>query len=388
MRNNIKSKIAVLILMTVVCISACDKMNPEPPVVVGDLENIPYLPQVYTIKKPAHFPQMPIPADNPMTSDGVQLGRRLFYDNILSADGTMSCASCHLPQGSFTDNKPVSVGIDGIAGRRSAMSLLNIGYIRPEIGLFWDGRAKTLEEQALLPVEDPIEMHSTWPNVMEKLKADPTYPTLFRKAFGISSRAQMTKELAAKAIAQFERIIVSSGSSKYDEFLKTRDFMVFDDEELDGYTMFFEAQVETGITNLPDAQCFHCHGALTMTSGNLYFNNGLDAVPTLNNFTDKGLFEVTSKEGDQGKFRSPNLRNIAKSAPYMHDGRFQTLEQVVENYALKGKGVSNEDPLLNQVGLNAINNTLTAYHKSALIKFLHTLTDTQVINNPDLQSPF
>ena len=147
----------------------------------GDLEDIAYDPQTYTIPQPSHFPAIPIPADNPQTGAGVQLDRRLFYDPILSADSTQSCSSCHLPQGSFTDNLAVSKGIDGISGKRSSMSLLNVAYVNNQPGkpgdraynLFWDGRAQSLEEQALLPVEDPIEMHNTWPNVMEKLSKHP-----------------------------------------------------------------------------------------------------------------------------------------------------------------------------------------------------------------------
>jgi cytochrome c peroxidase len=296
----------------------------------------------------------------------------------------MSCATCHLPSGSFTDNKAVSIGIDGIAGRRSSMSLLNIAYATN--GLFWDGRSATLEEQALLPVEDPIELHTTWPEVIEKLKNHPTYPTYFRKAFGINDRKEITKELAARAMAQFERILISSGTSKFDQFLQTEDPDIFDEEELDGYLMYFEEAWRYGL-NLPDAQCFHCHGGVTLT-GNNYFNNGLDAVASLDDFADKGRFEVTGNPSDRGKFRTPTMRNIALTAPYMHDGRFMTLEEVVENYARKGHGVANEDPNIPLVGLNAPDNTLSEAHKRALVKFLHTLTDTTFINNPDIQNPF
>ena len=151
-----------------------------------DLTDIPYEPVDYELVVPCGFPTMEIPADNPLTVDGVQLGRFLFYDPILSADSTMSCASCHLPSGVFTDNLAVSTGIDGIAGTRSSMSLLNVGYFYN--GLFWDGRASTLEEQALLPVEDPIEMHNTWPNVVAKLQVHENYPKMFRKAFGIDEQ--------------------------------------------------------------------------------------------------------------------------------------------------------------------------------------------------------
>lgn len=382
-------RIALLLLLVwgIFSWQACKKDPPEPGESGKDLTGVPYSPKAYTVVKPDHFPQVPIPPDNPMTVDGVQLGRRLFYDPILSGDSTQSCASCHLPQGSFTDNRTVSVGIDGIAGRRSAMSLLNIAYATN--GLFWDGRSMTLETQALLPVEDPIEMHNTWTNVISKLKTHPTYPELFRKAFGIKNTKEITKELAAKAIAQFERILISSGTSKFDVYLQG-DRDILDDDELDGKLMYFE---EGGPVNLPDAQCFHCHGGLTLT-GNQYFNNGLDEAATLDDFKDKGRGGISKKPSDNGKFRAPTLRNIALTAPYMHDGRFQTLEEVIDHYSSHGKDSPNKDPLIPQVGFpipgtNPLQYTgLTANHKKALVKFLHTLTDTTFVNNPDIQNPF
>jgi cytochrome c peroxidase len=375
--------LAALLLVVFTFVVACNPEDPAP-TPAGDLESITYAPQAYTIVKPADFPEIPIPPNNPMTVDGVQLGRRLFYDPILSADNTMSCSTCHLPAGSFTDNKAVSTGIDHIAGRRSSMAILNLGYVTD--GFFWDGRSKTLEDQALRPVEDPIEMHNTWQNVVAKLKTHPTYPALFRKAFGINSRAEITKELAAKAIAQFERILVSSGKSKFDKF-KAGDIDAFDEEELDGKLMFFD---EGAQYNLPDAQCFHCHGGETLTGGK-FFNNGLDSVGSLDEFVDLGLFETTGNPFDKGKFRAPTLQNIALTAPYMHDGRFQTLEQVIDQYNDNGFGVVNEGAFLNNIGFPNGDGTYTglnAYQKKAIVKFLHTLTDTDFVNNPDIQNPF
>lgn len=376
---------------------ACDKsMNGGGGTAKGDLEDIAYNPQPYTIKKPEHFPAIPIPADNPQTVAGVQLGRRLFYDPILSADSTQSCSSCHLPQGSFTDNLAVSKGIDGIAGKRSSMSLLNIAYVNNQPGkpgdraynLFWDGRAQTLEEQALLPVEDPIELHNTWPNVIEKLRKHPAYPKLFREAFGIKDRNEMTKELAAKAIAQFERILISSGQSKYDRFRFYAE-PVFEDDEQDGLALF-ENPDQVGA----DAQCFHCHGVVTMT-GNNFFINGIDSAGAYTDFKDRGLGGVTGKLSDNGKFRAPTLRNIALTAPYMHDGRFKTLEEVIEHYASQGRSTPPfQDPLITQLGTRIPNSSpvqyskLTTKQKKNLVAFLHTLTDSTFINNPDIQTPF
>lgn len=376
------------IVILVVAMSGCDPKEPVVPPDEGDLVNIPYNPVAYTILKPAHFPQVPMPDSNKNTADGVQLGRRLFYDPILSADSTMSCASCHGAAGNFTDNKRFSLGIDGIAGRRSSMSLLNIAYATN--GLFWDGRVQTLEQQALRPVEDPVEMHHTWPNAVSKLRRHAQYPALFRKAFGITDSKAIDKYLAAKAIAQFERIFISSGKSKYDRFRFGQEVDLFDEEEIDGMLMFFDEGSSAG---LPDAQCFHCHGGITLNGGN-FFNNGLDKVADLNAFTDKGKGEVTGITTDNGKFKAPTLRNIAFSAPYMHDGRFNTLEEVMEHYNKNGTGVSNEDPFIRQIGFvipgsNPVRHAgLNTYQKQAVLKFLQTLTDTAFIHNRDLQTPY
>lgn len=372
-------------------VAACNRENKIDCPDEGDLSGIPYKPEPYNLIKPAHFPEVPIPPDNPLTVAGIQLGRRLFYDPILSGDSTMSCSSCHLPQGSFTDNLPVSVGIAGVAGTRSSMSLLNIAYATN--GLFWDGRVRTLEEQALLPVEDPIELHTSWHSVVEKLQKHPEYPRRFREAFGINSTCEITKELAAKAIAQFERILISSGNSRYDRFRFKGDLDAMDDEEIDGMIMYFEEAPTLGL-NLPDAQCFHCHGGITLT-GNNFFSNGIDAVTDYMQFKDPGLGGATNKMTDRGKFRATTLRNIALTAPYMHDGRFQTLEEVVEHYSSHGKSqFPYQDPLIREVGspipgTNPVQYTgLTPYQKNALVKFLHTLTDTDFVNNPDIQNPF
>lgn len=387
MRFVVKKNASRFLLVTmmagaVLLLAQCKKDDPPPVSVVCDLTTIPYAPTTYTITKPDHFPQIPVPASNPMTLEAVQLGRRLFYDPILSGDSTMSCSSCHLPQGSFTDNKAVSTGIDGIAGRRNAMSLLNVAYITT--GLFWDGRANTLEEQALLPVEDPIELRANWPTVIERLKNHPTYPEYFRKAFGISSCQEITKELAAKAIAQFERILISSGTSKYDLFQKGD--LDLEDNELRGKIMYFDEGASVG---LPDAQCFHCHGGITLNGGQ-YFNNGLDSVANLNAFADLGRGVVTGNQTDNGKFRAPTLRNIALTAPYMHDGRFLTLEEVLTQYNDTGFGVINEDPFVQTIGFPVQGHYpgLTTSQTADIIAFLHTLTDTVFISNPAIQNPF
>lgn len=316
---------------------------------------------------------MIIPADNPLTKDGIQLGRMLFFDPILSSDSTMSCASCHLPQGAFTDNLPTSKGVTGQNGRRSSMAVMNVGFINK--GLFWDGRSTSLEDQAKRPVEDPIELHENWSNVEIKLRRHAQYPALFRKAFGIENKREITRELAAKAIAQFERtLLVGENSRFFEVFVNEEDFA--SDEELEGYLMFFDASNGS----LPDAQCFHCHNRPLFTN-NDFINNGLDEAYDLNSFRDKGRGEVTGRQFDNGKFRTPTLWNIEMTAPYMHDGRFSTLEEVLDHYASGGHYAENLDPLIEDIHLNED-------HKVAIIAFLKMLTDTSFVNNPAFQNPF
>ncbi|MFK7809419.1 MAG: cytochrome-c peroxidase [Saprospiraceae bacterium] len=336
-----------------------------------ELTDIAYNPQPYNLIVPKGFSEMEIPVDNPLTIDGVNLGRHLFYDPILSGDSTMSCSTCHLPEMSFTDGKPVSEGIDGLTGKRSSMSLLNVGFYYT--GLFWDGRSTTLEEQALLPVEDPIELHNTWPNIIDKLKVHSTYPVMFRKAFGIEGINDISKEMAAKAIAQFERIMVSSGESRYDIVNRPTPGEFFTEQESDGEKLFFD---ETD--NHPG--CSHCHkGALITT--NEYKNNGFQPAADYEDYEDKGRGLVTGNLSDNGKFRVPTLRNIEHSAPYMHNGSFNTLEEVIDHYAVGGFQAIGTDTDIKPF-------TLTIEEKDALIAYIKTFSDEGFMNNPDLANPF
>jgi len=339
----------------------------------GDLEDISYSPTPYQLIIPDSFPPMAIPADNPMTQEGVDLGHHLFFDNILSADETQSCSSCHNAAGAFTDNLAVSVGIDGIAGTRSSMSLMNIGFVNG--GLFWDGRSPTLEAQALLPVEDPIELHNTWTNVINKLKAHDDYPTKFRKAFGITDRSEITSDLAAKAIAQYERALVVGGNSRFDLFLTDDEDLT--DQETRGHDIYFDIPIE----GVPDGQCFHCHNQ-PLFGSNQFFNNGLQEAASLSEFADLGRGGVTGKVFDNGKFRAPSLRNIELSAPYMHNGSLATLEDVVEFYA-NGTHFSDNLDVNVQEGID-----LDEQDKADLVAFLKTLTDTSFETNPLFYTPF
>ena len=305
------------------------------------------------------FPKMPIPVDNETTLEGIALGRKLFYDKILSGDETQSCASCHQQSRAFSDDKRFSVGVDGISGKLNASAIINVGW---QSLVFWDGRATNLEEQALEPVENPIEMHLSWKDAVFRINADENYRDEFKIAFGTDV---ITKELVTKAIAQFERSLISN-QSKFDKFLGGQ--IELTPLELAGYNLFLSEK----------AECFHCHGRPLFTDDELH-NNGLDINP------DKGHFLATANVNDKGKFLTPTLRNIEFTAPYMHDGRFETLEQVINFYSDSLKTSPTVDPLMpnDNGGFH-----WTELEKLQLISFLKTLSDTAYINNPDFSNPF
>lgn len=349
---------------------------------VDDDDTIPYTynPTYVTIPSPEGFPAMTIPADNPFTKEGIQLGKMLFFDPILSGDSTLACAGCHFQSFGFTDmGKKVSTGIDGISGSRNAMPLFNLGFMS---SFFWDGRAATLEELVLIPVEDPIEMHEEWPNNITKIKRHALYPELFYNAFGTTD---INKEHAAKAISQFLRTIIS-GNSPYDKQKNTPGgYTGWTDEMEYGRELFF------GEPNAGGADCFHCHVDVLFQNVNQFDqfrNNGLVDAQNENDFSDKGRGGVTGKPSDNGKMKVPSLRNLLYTAPYMHDGRFATLEEVIEFY---DHGVhlnaANLDPLMlkpgKEDGLN-----LSDEDKKNLLEFLKSLSDEAFINNPDYASPF
>ena len=336
----------------------------------SDLLAIEYNPIPYDLKLPPNFPMLEVPEDNPLTKDGVKLGQFLFYDPILSADSTMSCSSCHLPEKAFTDGLATSPGIDGISGTKSSMSLLNLAFTNS--GFFWDGRSTTLEEQALLPVEDPIELHNDWGDLIDKLKKHPTYPSMFRKAYGIESREEMTKEMAAKSLAQFQRILVSF-DSKYDRVKAGLES--FNDFEFIGDAMYFDDDPDQ-----PDAECNHCHNDPMLTSDD-FFNNGLQMGDGNLQFPDNGRGNVTNNRADNGKFKAPTLRNIMLTAPYMHDGRLKTIDDVLEHYNSGGHPSLNKDPLIRPLNL-------TPLQLKSLKAFMEALTDTSYLSNPDIINPF
>lgn len=336
-----------------------------------DLTDIDYNPTAYNLEIPDYFPSFRNPEDNPLTIDGVKLGQHLFYDPILSLDSTVSCASCHHPEKAFTDGLGVSKGVDDLEGTRSSMSVVNAAYAFN--GLFWDGRSLSLEEQAIEPVENPVELVEDWENVEGKLRRSPMYQELFRKAFGVQFNTDITRDLAAKSLSQFQRIIISA-NSKFDR-VEYSNNAAYTNEELDGRDMFFDADPLT-----PDAECAHCHSGALLTTQK-YFNNGIEQVADLVSFPDKGRGEVSGILFENGKFRAPSLRNIELTAPYMHDGRFKTLEEVLDHYNSGGHFSENLDPLIMPLGLNEI-------QKGNIIKFLKTMTDTSYLSNELIIDPF
>ena len=324
-----------------------------------DLAGIPYSPLPYVFELPEYMPRLVQPEDNLATEAGVRLGRMLFFDPILSVDSTVSCGTCHEPERAFTDGKAFSLGVSGSPTRRSSMSLVNVAF---QESFFWDGRSGSLEEQSLHPVEDPTEMGEDWDNVLRKLRARERYGKAFREAFGIASTSELTRELVAKAIAQYERSLISAGS-RYDRVVHGLDGY-FTELEEDGRQLFFTEPS----TDHPG--CGHCHNAPTFATER-FVNNGIDAAEDLSDFVDGGRGEVTGDAYDNGKFRAPTLRNIDLTAPYMHDGRFATLDEVLEHYASGGHYSPSRDPQITGF-------PLTDRDRDALKAFLATLTDTAV----------
>ncbi|MEW6304282.1 MAG: MbnP family protein [Verrucomicrobiota bacterium] len=364
-----------------------------------------------------HFPTPQLPLDNPLTNEGVELGRKLFHDPLLSLNGRQSCATCHQVQSAFTDTgKALSLGAEGQAGTRNAMPLFNLAWKR---SFFWDGRAPSLREQVLMPIQNPIEMHETLPNIIAKLSstggsrrkealitsetptdaslkrntspapqaigsrartnsvesprsAEPTtspssedYPALFARAFGTS---EITSERVARAMEQFLLTLVSY-ESRFDRVMQGREQAT--DEEKRGFELFLtEYDPRRGMYG---ADCFHCHGGPFLTNHG-FANNGLDAGSC-----DSGLEEVTGRPADKGRFAVPSLRNVALTAPYMHDGRFNTLEEVIEHYSTGVKRSASLDPNLAKHPGGGI--PLSDADKKALVAFLKMLTDEQYLTN-------
>ncbi len=375
-----RSRAVQICLLVLAAFAGCKKDEEDPPPVDPGPTTTPY-----TLQIPANLPQMLVPASNPMTVEGVRLGRYLFYEEKLSANNTMSCATCHKQQFGFQDSTlAVSTGIDGIAGTRSAMALINLGYAN---FYFWDGRAATLEDQIYQPVRNPIEMHDTWPNVVSKLQSTTAYPPLFEAAFGSSS---IDSVKVVKAMAQFLRTLIS-GNSKYDKV--KRGEAAFNIDEAQGLTLFgleggpvgMQIPLAGGgfVVGQGGADCFHCHTEATgLFTDEQAHNNGLDSEP----FPDLGRGAVTGDPFDNGKFKVPTLRNIMLTAPYMHDGRFTTIDQVLDHYNDGGHPSSTIDPFM-KFSDPDLTLELTPQKRAQIIAFLNALTDDSFLIDPAFSDP-
>ncbi|MGJ8673525.1 MbnP family protein [Rubritalea sp.] len=313
-----------------------------------------YKPYRFVMSK--RFPMPALPRDNPLLEERVELGRRLFGDTRLSRDLSTSCASCHHQENAFTDNKPLSRGVEGREGSRNSMPLFNLAW---KSSFFWDGRANSLREQALMPIQDHLEMDESLENIVAKLSQYPPVVDDFKKAF--SGEPAITPEKVSLALEAF-LLTLTSYDSKFDRAMDGKGSLT--EQEQRGMQLFFtEYEPRSGKLG---ADCFHCHGGANF-SDHQFHNNGLK--PT----ADLGRFSITGKERDRATFSTPSLRNVALTAPYMHDGRFETLEQVIDHYS----GPMHQSPTLDpnlakhpQAGLQ-----LTAEDKAALVAFLKSLSD-------------
>lgn len=334
----------------------------EPYDYVGDIQGIPQ----YMLFSPLNFLNSE-PSYNPTTNWGATLGRVLFYDLALSANQTVSCASCHHQSNAFADTGAFSTGFMGGHSDRSAMAIVNMRFSR---SFFWDLRVNGLENQVLMPLENALEMGMDTTLIVSRVVSQNFYPPLFEKAFGTRV---VTLQRIRYALAQFLRSMVSY-RSKYDEGV-ANSFANFTQEETDGMNFYFSGQFA----------CNHCH-----TTQNFYErdarNNGLESNPT-----DSGFSVISGDPDDVGKFRVPTLRNIMRTAPYMHDGRFRTMEEVIEHYNSGVQASATLDDRLTTnmtVGGPPIQMNMTAYEKQALVTFLNTLTDQSFISDPKFSDPF
>ncbi len=310
----------------------------------------------FVVKPPLGLPPVPIPDDNPMTAAKVELGKLLYFDKRLSKDGTISCATCHNPETAWTEHKPTSTGIGGQVGGANSPTVINSAYAPTQ---FWDGRAASLEEQALGPIENPIEMGHNLKDLVAQLNKIPGYKDRFQKVF----KTDVTSDGIAKAIAAFERTVLS-GNSPYDKFMA-------------GDKNALTAKQKHGQELFDSAGCSTCHSP-PLFSNYRYYNAG---VGQKKNPPDPGREAVTKKQSDLGKYRVPILREVANTAPYFHDGSVATLEKAV---ALMANG-GIDNPHLSSMLKGLRDQKLSAADQADIVEFLKALSgDYPVVKPPKL----
>lgn len=323
-------------------------------------------PTPYYLEIPDGFTEHRIPESNLLSKEGIALGKMLFYEPLLSRNQNISCGSCHIQENAFTNPKRLSVGTNGEESSMHSMALFNLAW-QPHY--FWNGREKTLENQALKPVVNPLEMDMTWPEVESRLNNHTEYPKLFLDAFGTEV---IDSILVTRAIAQFEYTLVSA-DSKWDSYLRNEvDLSPLEEK---GRLLFVGLQKGTG-------DCTHCHSDINPNIGDFVMrNNGLDSDIALKS----GYSEVTGLSRDVGKFKTPSLRNLAFSAPYMHDGRFESLRDVLDFYSEGVHFNLTVDPLMEFATDGGVD--LSEESKDALIAFLLTMSDSNFLTNPEFADP-
>lgn len=329
--------------------------------------------------RPANFPEPVYLIDsNQPTEAGVALGKTLFYDGILSRDSTIACGECHRQYHGFTHHlHDISHGIGGRTGLRNALPLQNLAWLRR---FQWDGSIEKLDEQPIFPIEHPDEMDDTMENVVQKLQTSSTYPALFKAAYGSE---EITSEKMLKSLSQFMLTLVSA-NSKYDQLMRKENAVTFTADELAGQKFF------------ASKGCQNCHAGELFTDQG-FRNNGLspfertkveyvDGKPTVRVVVDEGRYRVTGQATDRFKFVVPSLRNIAATLPYMHDGRFKTLREVLDFYDSGMKDSPTLDPFFRQAN-GSLGIPLSEDEKLKLIAFLNTLTDTEFLNDKRFAEP-
>jgi cytochrome c peroxidase len=305
------------------------------------------------IKAPLGLPPVPVPPGNPPTAQSIALGRRLFYDTSLSKDNSISCSSCHNPAFRFSDARERSIGVGGALGVRHAPTLVNVAYSPL---LFWDGRAASLESQVLGPMSDPLEMNQAHEATIAKLKHNPGYAAIFREAFGTDD---ITLDRVENALGSFERTILC-GNSAFDRYQYQGQKNALTPAQVRGLAVF---------TDPHRGNCSSCHtiGAKYALFTDGQFHNTGEGADDNDEFADPGRYKVTHVDADKGAFKTPTLRDVAISGPYMHDGKLKTLKAVVDFYAGKGNSNPNLD-----VKMKTIN--LTGQDRNDLVEFLKSLT--------------
>ncbi|MEP7365005.1 MAG: cytochrome c peroxidase [Acidobacteriota bacterium] len=336
------------------------RSHAEPPATKGSVIPIGKTVQIHA---PLGLPPVTYPSDNPPTAETIFLGRKLFFDPILSKDNTVACASCHDPEAAFSDPRRYSPGVGEQLGNRQAMTVLNAAY---HLTQFWDGRARTLEDQAEGPIQNPIEMASSLIAVERKLAAHPEYPALFAKAFG---PGRITYQMVTKSIASYERTLLS-GNSPFDRYYYGKDKTAMSPAAIRGMEFFMDR-------TLVGPNCVSCHRIEedhAIFTEPRFHNTGVAWDETKGVFTDVGRFGVTGVTKDSGAFKVTTVRNIALTAPYMHDGSMKTLEEIVDFYLEGGRHNIYISGVMPHPPVTFVTKDKLPQAKADIVEFLKALT--------------